>query len=176
MIIVEGCDNTGKTTLVTKLAQDLRLISVNNRKRPQSRQESEDYLHALLPLVKSHPTIFDRWQPISEPIYGPICRNTRILPFDAMEAQHRILSDVVHRPGPLVIYCRPKDSTILNFGDREQMTGVIEHAHTLIQEYDAMMPWLHDKWFRVLHYDFEDSLTTYESLVAKIRAHFGATK
>lgn len=168
MILVEGCDNSGKTTLVSKLSADFRLLTLNNRQRPLSLQDSKDYLHLVTPLAKRFKTIFDRWQPISEPIYGPICRNTHLFTSPDIADQHQYLRDAGIRP--IVIFCRPPDELILNFGDREQMEGVIENAKKIIDGYDRMIDWVNLQWFPVVGYDYAHD--TYDSLSAKVRAYY----
>lgn len=168
MIIVEGCDNAGKTTLVAKLSAEHRLLTLNHRQRPLSLQDSRDYLHLVTPLAQRFKTIFDRWQPISEPIYGPICRNTHLFePADIAE-QHSYLR--LEKLNPLIIYCRPSAERILNFGDREQMEGVIDNAKKIIDGYDRMMDWIAGYWFPVVRYDYEHD--TYDSLSAKVLAYY----
>jgi len=164
MLIVEGCDNAGKTTLVAQLSADLRLLTLNNRQRPLTLQDSKDYLHLTAPLASRFKTIFDRWQPISEPIYGPICRGVHLFSPQDIAYQHYYLQECKLKP--VIIYCRPSDGKILNFGDREQMEGVIENAKKIIDGYDRMMAWIEDQWFPVVRYDYEHD--TYDSLKEKV--------
>jgi len=173
MIIVEGCDNAGKTTLVSKLSADHRLLVLNNRQRPLSLQDSDDYLKLTIPLAQRFKTIFDRWQPISEPIYGPICRNTYLFESVDIAFQHKAL--LMAKLQPMVIYCRPSNEKILNFGDREQMDGVILNATKIIDGYDRMMDWIAGYWFPVVRYDYEHD--NYDSLSEKVLAyHQGKSK
>lgn len=164
MIIVEGCDNSGKSTLVQKLAQDLKLLMLNNRKRPESFEESYIYTLTMCQLASSFSMIFDRWQPISEPIYGPICRNTHIYNEEQLSRLHAI-TQVTQ---PLIIYCRPDTQTILNFGERDQMAGVVQHGKELIQAYDDYLTNL-SKFFHVVQYDYERQL--YDDILKQALVH-----
>lgn len=167
MLICEGCDNSGKSTLVGRLSGDLKLLVINNRKRPASAKASRNYLMGVLNLACQFPTIVDRWQPISEPIYGPICRDTRLLNFKDVESQHALTNVWV---SPLVIYCRPREETILKFKEEiPQMEGVINHAPKIIQAYDDMMKWLPSRGIPVIRYDWEQD--SYEALKDRVSKH-----
>jgi hypothetical protein len=171
MLIVEGCDNAGKTTLVSRLSGELKLITVCNRRRPASLDASWNYLIRVMPLASHHPTVFDRFQPISEPIYGPICRNTHLFKLEDKLAQLKF----IRRSGvePMIIYCRPSLDRILNFGEREQMAGVIENAPAIVERYDGVMEWLEKELqFRVVQYDYEHD--SYDALKESARQHLEA--
>lgn len=163
MIIVEGMDNTGKSTLFLRLSKDLKLLAINNQKRPQSINETALYLEGVLRLASNFPVIVDRWQAISEPIYGPICRNHHLYAKTNLEAQLRFL---IQAANPLIIHCRPPDSVILNFGDSNQMDGVIKHAKELLKTYDNYMGNLVAMGFRVMNYDW--TTEPYENLRAAV--------
>lgn len=164
-IIVEGMDNTGKSTVVQKLSADLKLLVINNRQRPRTVAESRCYMDLVLPLTTKFNTIFDRWQTISEPVYGPICRDTHLFALSQIEFQLEVMKPL----HPLVIYCRPPDSVVLNFGEREQMDGVIDHAPALLKKYDSYMTWLQANWLPVISYDWKSD--SYEDLRNRAAAH-----
>jgi len=164
MIVVEGCDNSGKTTLIQRLAEELKLLSITNRRKPQQRADVFHYTTDMVMLSLHYSTIFDRWQAISEPIYGPICRGIGYLESGDTDFLHR----VAQVAKPLLIYCRPRDSTILNFGERDQMAGVIENGPRLIAAYDREIKYA-SRWFPVVRYDFERD--TYDSLRDQALAH-----
>lgn len=170
MIIVEGCDNSGKTTLVSALSGDLRLLSIVNRQRPLSLQDSYAYLTRVLPLALRFATIFDRWQPISEPIYGPICRGVHLFNDAHIQNQFRMTKNMALQP--LVIYCRPSIEKIMDFGEREQMAGVIENAPAIVAAYDHQIEWL-KQHFPVVRYDFERD--TYDHIKQVALEHLQST-
>ena len=164
-LIVEGFDNTGKSFLVNQLSNDLKLLVLNNRKRPQTVSEARCYLDLMLPMARHFPTILDRLAVISEPVYGPICRKTHLFSLSQIEFQLEVMKPM----HPLVIYCRPPDSVVLNFGEREQMDGVITHAPELLKKYDSYMAWLQSNWLQVISYDWKSD--SYEDLRNRAAAH-----
>lgn len=150
MIIIEGMDNTGKSTLVTRLSKDLKLVLVNNQKRPAHAQEALTYIQGVLTLARDFRVIADRWAPISEPIYGPICRNTHLFTNQDLQQQLGMTLQV----NPLIIYCRPPTPRVLDFGNQAQMDGVIDNADKLLGSYDAFMGNLVGMGFTVVNYDW----------------------
>ncbi len=59
-------------------------------------------------------------------------------------AENLIVTDLSNQergfPLPLIIYCRPPEEKIFNFGDREQMYGVFEKRIDLLFAYDTPVP------------------------------------
>lgn len=165
MIIVEGMDNTGKSTLVKKLSKDLKLLTINNQRRPTSIPEAFRYLDGVIYMAASFPVIVDRWQPISEPIYGPICRDVTLFPPASLARMMKMTSSTE----PLIIYCRPPDPVVLDFKD-EQMDGVIRHASALLDQYDISMNNLSATGFTVISYDWTSD--DYSGLSSICNQHF----
>lgn len=152
MIIVEGPDNSGKSTLAWQLAEDLKRVLINNRQRPRNQEDIIAYSLDVYKMDQRWPLIMDRWAVISEPIYGPICRGTRILD----PGVGWFLTEVLK---PTIVYCRPSDARLLDFGERGQMDGVKENAIELIKAYDKMI-----KPDFVYNYETDD----YQSLLRKL--------
>lgn len=112
MIIVEGPDGSGKSTLVNKLAQELRL--------PVADKVVSADLQAMTDLVKwtednvargFQPTIFDRHRLISEPIYGPILKPRQDEHFcDSGWLSQQLW--LFYGCKPIIIYCLPDIRTV----------------------------------------------------------------
>lgn len=150
LIVVEGLDNTGKTTLVQRLAEDHKLLVMNNRKKPASTLEMMVYLDTVRMVSDRHPVMLDRLCTISEPIYGRLRPQGAVIS-QALLARHlELLAELK----PLIIYCRPPTGVILNFGDRPQMEGVIENATQLLNQYDRSLEQLAKDGFHVVHWDY----------------------
>lgn len=164
MIIVEGMDNSGKTVLVNKLAEELRLVQVrNNIRHPQSPADLNNYFLSILNLDRSlsKGLILDRWPPISEPIYGEVLRGTNPMGQRIKANYHRCI-----RNEAMLIWCRPPNSTLLDFGSREQMFGVIEKADQLIEAYDREMEFI-SEYLKLHIYDY--TVDSYNLLSMKVQ-------
>lgn len=164
MIIVEGMDNSGKTVLVNRLAGELRLVQVRNHIRhPQSMADLNNYFLAMISLDRdlNKGLILDRWPPISEPIYGGVLRGTSLMGQDTKDNYHRCI-----RNKAMLIWCRPPNSTLLDFGSREQMPGVVEKANQLIEAYDREMEFI-SKYLNIHIYDY--TVDSYNSLSMEVQ-------
>lgn len=114
MIIVEGPDGAGKTTLIAELVAETGL-------KVAPRVVSKD-TEALTDLVKwteentragFQATIFDRHRLISEPIYGPVLRRELNPEFSDPEWFYHQLHQL-YRCNPFIIYCLPPLSIVMD--------------------------------------------------------------
>lgn len=132
MIIVEGMDNSGKTTLIKSLTRDLPLSII---KSPGPKDSLASFLWVIQTLrEKKKDIIYDRYFLISERVYGPIIRGEDVFGDYTFD-----LISLMLRKSPLIIYCRPSDETIKNWGSRDQMAGVKNNFHDLVTRYDWIM-------------------------------------
>jgi len=147
-IIVEGMDNTGKSTLCRALAERFYLPIINRQGRPDPVTLMQQINSFVL---LDPPAIFDRHPLISERVYSEVLgrndifRKTLTWDFYLM----RLWLD-----NPLIIYCRPPLDTILKF-KCPQMAGVEANAKELVAEYDQLMEVLKERHrFAVIRYDY----------------------
>lgn len=159
-IIVEGMDNTGKTTLIQTIIREYArgYSSAKVSLGPNcSRDEQVSWLQMVLSQVDSCGNdllVFDRFLPICDTVYGNILRGGSIWSLEDPE-----LDKIKNWYNPLIIYCRPNIEKIIGFEDgREQMEGVEENAKKLVEAYDSAMVVLADKGFDILKYDYESYL------------------
>lgn len=162
MIIVEGCDNTGKTTLIDQLIQPFptlqRMRSIGNQPG-LAKWLSE----ALLENQNVTTKIYDRFF-FSELVYGPVLRGrTR---FTGVEKD--LILGMLAAIKPLVILCSPPPSTVSKtIYKRPQMGGVIDRWVTLNEKYHTVIkPLLIERKIPYLEYDF-----TEEDAFEKVKAH-----
>ena len=66
---------------------------------------------------------------------------------------------------PIFIYCRPKKENVFNFGDREQMEGVIEQSKKLLEAFDNLYNRMIQNEFDIFRYDY--NVSTPEEMVLK---------
>ena len=165
MIIIEGADNTGKSTLGKFLSKEFSLELIHSERPHWSWTEEQSLEHSrkqLLPQL----AILDRVYALSEYVYGPICRGGSALGTRHAEA----LVDLYNRPY-VIIYCRPQMSTILRNGERDQMEGVVENHQAIVEAYDKLM----DEVARfgvckIIRFDWEE-LGEDSRLVDKLKLH-----
>lgn len=169
MIIVEGMDNSGKSTLAKHLAEKFGLEylhSPSEYKNDTNKMIGWAIEKMLERKYMPHkkPKVYDRFSPISDRVYGPVLRggtsyNDTIAGKSAVE----LLKTVPH----LIIYCRPERERILNFGSREQMDGVTSQATKLLEEYDALMSKMQLEGYDIITYNYAEP-GGYEFVISQV--------
>lgn len=165
LIICEGMDNSGKSTLVAKLQLDLDAPIVKppswNRIFKLGKKAITvyaDWLQLEHYQAKYIDIIMDRHPLISTFVYEPVLFNSNSL---KTHPAYQTLKTVFQDSKPLIVYCRPSDETIRNFGERDQMAGVVDHAPALTCAYDLLMDRYRRDGFNVINYDWQsDSYLT----------------
>lgn len=155
MIVVEGVDNAGKSTLASFLAQHFKLYLIKSHWRPETPSEVDLQNMAICTLGKNlrGKLVSDRLASISEFVYGSVVREESLLPQDEIMDNLMLFRDV--QP-TLIIHCRPPDLTILTrFRGRRQMEGVERNLTRLLFTYDKFMDDL-GKVLPVIHYDWTE--------------------
>lgn len=159
-VIVEGMDNTGKTTLIQLINREYArgYASAKVSLGPNcSADEQLTWLQMVLSQVDVTPNdllVFDRFLPICDTIYGNVLRGGSLWDIADLE-----LERIRNCYNPLIIYCRPHMEKIVGFEDgREQMEGVVENSKALVEAYDETMEILMLKGFEVIRYDYEVDL------------------
>lgn len=145
IIIVEGMDGTGKTTLVQQLAHRL---GMKPKKFVKSSGPDEDYKQTLVNRTiseineleaaslegRSINRLYDRFPLISEAVYGPILRGHNCFGGLYYPLRSRLLALKT-----VIVYCRPYRSVIWsNIQQSSQMSGVLEYFDELLDAYDKL--------------------------------------
>lgn len=152
-IVVFGCDNTGKTTLCNNLQEVLNGegYDVEIAKSIGANKTVEEYVDFMRTnLEKDNIVLFDRFPIIEESTCGRILRNNDI--FAKWEGQEVI--DILHDVD-VYIFCYPGLFEVLNWGEREQMSGVKENVLRLIDAYNQMAVALVDIGCIVIQYNYK---------------------
>lgn len=197
MVVIEGMDNSGKTTLAQNLLEHFQL-------------PPECYIHSpgpdnpfrmasrILEMTNCSnlPLLWDRIHCISDQVYSevlgrpnwfngptPELENPAVIGYYPPEVAERrkaftyCFESWIHFLGirPTVIYCRPPIEKILNFGDREQMSGVKDKAAILVLAYDSFMSKLRGIYdVNLVRYDWTDPTSftgVFKALNFRIREH-----
>lgn len=138
MLIVEGPDGAGKTTLIAGLAEkfDLPIAPRVVSKDAQAMINLKQWVEHNVSTAP-HPKIFDRHRLISEPIYGPILRHSQEPGFSDplwMMQQMRAF----YRSNPLIIYCLPPLPVVMdNVLQGEDNRVVWDHIRQIYTAYCA---------------------------------------
>lgn len=161
MIVVEGPDGAGKTTLI-EAARQLRnyFVMVRSSRNPPDKKTMIQFQFWLTSLPKDITLVCDRIIAISDRVYGPILRNQDL--FDGLPLDFGLTHVTT------LIYCRPPTSVLLkNAVEGVHLEGVRERQEHIVQAYDALMNRLSEKLnARVIEYDFtkDDPLKTWKKV------------
>lgn len=135
MIIVEGMDGTGKTSLIRHLSEQMNL-PVHERHCTSSGPKEDLFEWAKKDVLtwKDQPfSIYDRHPFVSEYIYGPITRGWIDPRFHTPEAR-QLVKDFAFNC--VILFCDPGLHNIVkNVQSGYQMSGVDEHTHELALMY-----------------------------------------
>ena len=145
-IVLFGTDNSGKTTLGKSLAKDLAGIYLPPL-GPACLNDQLDYLEKNL--EKSGVLIFDRFPVIEEEVCGNVFRgksNFENIPIDYF------LNSI-----DLFVFCNPGLESILNWGEREQMSGVKKNIISLYAGYSEWFKKLKEAGEKVIEYNWKIS-------------------
>jgi thymidylate kinase len=100
IIIIEGPDGSGKTTLANQLSKQTG-YKIIHRVQPKTEEEKAIMMGEYLQTIRSGKNmIFDRcWY--SEMVYGPVMRDASVIGYPQMYDLERQLS----KAGAMIIYC-----------------------------------------------------------------------
>lgn len=149
IIIIEGPDGAGKTTLANQL-RDQTGYMILHRSQPKNEEDKKRMMDEYLQVIKSNKNvILDRsWY--SEMVYGPVMRDDSVITYPQMYDLERALA----RNGALIIYCTAPEQTLwkrcLKRG--EDYITKREDFHEICNGFDRLM-------YGVPHYI---PVTTYE--------------
>jgi hypothetical protein len=162
-VVLEGSDNSGKTTLAQQLCRLVPELTYFHPGSPpkSASEESECVEYQLALLERSTPYIVDRVTPISQMIYN---HN-----HDLAITRYRQLNQYLRRQDVLIVYCRPPSDRLLRVQDltwsehdtEETKEKAIRDVHWHVRDYDILMATI-----PCLKYDFEQD----SELVATIAA------
>lgn len=166
MIIVEGPDGAGKTTLINRLSTDLQLPVASKFVKSSGEGSGTNDLFGeaykdVVTMLDRPTMIYDRHPLISEYIYGPIVRG--VLPPDFLSpkahALMRMFEDQVH-----VIWCLPAMQicydNVADIDSAEQMEGVHSNIEAIWSMYHSMRLWWHGASSNVYDYTVADDASS----------------
>jgi hypothetical protein len=139
LIILEGPDGAGKTTLAQQLVHEFNAKLIRHDAQPERAEMFPYFINSLREAAKHDGrVIFDRcW--LSEPIYGAVLRNGG----DRVGINRRALDRVALGIGAVVIRCLPALDTVLenfNKNRHEQLPQKDEQMKAIYERYE------HSRW------------------------------
>lgn len=166
MVIIEGPDNSGKSTLIKNIVRSLAPmpIKVNHSGGPpHSEGEVKKRMDDILKLGEKEPFLLqDRVSCISDIVYGTTLRDGSV--FTKTDHLTRLM-----KSGPIIIYCRPPTMILLKgIANRpvkkhktpEHVQAVVENQRRLASVYDELMDNIQH-----INYDWTQSSPAYFSLL-----------
>jgi len=144
LILVEGPDKAGKTTLAKRLSYLLGWHYLHTGPAPDLNKAFEHNLNALL--VYRDKVVIDRLH-LSTRVYGPIFHNQNLLSTYDIE----VLEGLLRSKKAMVVYCRPPsdimDAQLEEVDDPYESLAL---ANVVRESYDSLMRKRDD----VYHYDY----------------------
>lgn len=151
IIIIEGPDGSGKTTLAEKLSKQTG-YPVVHRSQPKSEEEKLQMLREYVDAIDAGKNvIFDRcWY--SEMAYGPVMRDESVITYPEMY----LLEEKLARHGALIIYCTDKPRTLWRRATKrgEDYITDFETFERICTNFDIIMGVPH--LIPVVKYDYKD--------------------
>lgn len=107
IIILEGPDGSGKTTLAQQIARQTG-YQIIHCSQPKNDEEKKRMMGEYLQTIKEHKNaIFDRcWY--SEMAYGPVMRDASVISYPEMYALERMLA----KGGAMIIHCTGPEAAL----------------------------------------------------------------
>lgn len=131
-IIVEGFDNSGKSTLAASFGFDV----IHPGPRPKTLMEEASYMEAQAKQARL-PVVLDRVTCISTPCYSGKIE----------QRHHDALQELVKTQSCVIVYCRPPIEIIKDFSrhvvkgydELKQLEWLLANAEEIVHRYDMLM-------------------------------------
>jgi hypothetical protein len=131
MIVVEGPDGAGKTTLINQIKTATGLQVAPRVVSKDAEAMVDLKLWVELNVAQGwQPLIFDRHRLFSEPIYGPILRDKLEPGFSDLQWFGEMLA-TFYRCNPVIIYCLPPFDVVWANIQNDEDNRVVADFHTI---------------------------------------------
>lgn len=151
IIIIEGPDGSGKTSLAEKISKQTR-YPIIHRTQPKSEEEKKLMMGEYLQLIRSNKNcILDRcWY--SEMAYGPVMRDASVLSYPQMYE----LEELLAKTGAILIYATGPKAALWQRCQRrgEEYITSRDNFNAICENFDAIMNVPH--YIPVVRYEYKD--------------------
>ena len=151
IIIIEGADGSGKTTLANLLSKQTG-YPVVHRSQPKTEEEKQQMRQMYVDTINTgRNMIFDRcWY--SEMAYGPVMRDTSVISYPEMY----LLEEKLAKHGAIIIYCTDDPKTLWRRATKrgEDYITDFDTFESICANFDAIMSVPH--LVPVVKYDYKD--------------------
>lgn len=164
MIIIEGPDHMGKTTLIGQLKESFPILEVS-RSIGNSPGLARWLMKEILINKKNKIKIYDRFF-FSELVYGPLLRGRACF----TSTEDELILGMLTKIKPLVIICdRPIEDVVVTIDDSEQMVGVDSGSIAAIQReyHKVVIPLLRENEIPLSIYNFNLE-NAYEGIKSRV--------
>lgn len=140
MVIVEGCDGTGKSTLVAKICEHFGLEegarSTEDRDHLFETVKFDTFSALAIACASPATLVWDRFF-YSELVYATVVRKERPK-FNAEQAMYcQRMVNALH--APVILCCPPFEEVAANVEGTAQMPGVLENLRRIYDGYTDLM-------------------------------------
>lgn len=151
IIVIEGPDGSGKTTLANKIAQQTK-YPIIHMTQPKSEEERDNMFADYANIIRTHKNlILDRcWY--SEMVYGPIKRDRSAISYPNMFS----LEEMLAKQGAMIIYATGPKSVLWQRCCKrgEDYITSRETFNSICDEFDKLMSVPHI--VPVVRYEYKD--------------------
>lgn len=151
IIIIEGPDGSGKTTLAEKLSRQTK-YPILHRTQPKTEEEKKLMMGEYLQTIRSGKNmIFDRcWY--SEMAYGPVMRDASVISYPEMYE----LEEQLAKTGALIIYATGPKAALWQRCQRrgEEYITSRDNFNAICDNFDKIMNVPHH--IPVVRYEYKD--------------------
>lgn len=170
MIIIEGPDNAGKTTLAKLLSKLISFEVIHAGSRPKSQGEVDRrYMEAIGNCDRN--VIQDRNFIVGQAVYGKVMNDNFVPMEDAINK--------LAKSGAIYIYCRPANNVLLDLDNhdmkphdnKEDFDIVMDKAEQIIELYDDLHLELGKRGMSISKHDYtkgQISLNTLDFIARRI--------
>ena len=166
MIILEGPDHSGKTTLLTELVKSLGYNHKHPGGAPKTLAEEANFMIEQKNISHEHYNlVHDRVTCISQPVYNTMRGNgtngDQYIPY---------IRQFEFNPNVVIVYCRPPLDNMLIMANHEvKAHETVEHVRMveqnqrqLVAAYDAIMA-------NIVHVKYDYTTMSVKDLIAQLR-------